>query len=303
MSKIEKAAVRYFSELIDDCPFLDSSIDFEDKRPTIDGEVRIYSKLQNKSGQFSKKDFLGRVDVQVKGTKVREVSSLTSFPLEIDALKAARNNGGVLFVVVAITEESASVRKGYFAYLFEREIDAILRKTSSGQKKKSIRLTELPSSPEALQSVITYAATLQQTSLFVDVDGLKVDGLNKWKVISDRDLDLSEPKWYGIGGEPALIEAMADTGQYLPTNLQIRIIPENYMPQPIGMDISAGDVRFVDSHRRRISLQRSEIAISPAIKLLFNISSNKVDISYQPSKNLYDYYRELLFMLNWGTSG
>ena len=82
---IESIAVDYLNLKIARCKLLRSEIPKNDKTPSFDGHIELYSKPGNK-----KSDWLGKCPVQVKGKTVQDKDFLKekiSYPAEVDDLK------------------------------------------------------------------------------------------------------------------------------------------------------------------------------------------------------------------------
>ena len=81
---IEKIAVSHLNLAIAQCEFLNPGISDNDKTPSFDGYIEIYSKAGHK-----KSDWIGRCDVQVKGKTVenKKFKGNITYPVEVDDLK------------------------------------------------------------------------------------------------------------------------------------------------------------------------------------------------------------------------
>ena len=70
---IEEKALNYFKSFIEDSKVISQYLDENDKEPCWDGHLYLYS-----DGKHDKKNLLGRVPVQIKGTiilpKIRTAS-------------------------------------------------------------------------------------------------------------------------------------------------------------------------------------------------------------------------------------
>ena len=110
-----------------------------DKGPSWDGFVYVYS-----SAEKTKKDFLGRIPVQVKGTESEDLSrDKITFSVETDDLHSYIRDGGVIFFVTCIAQGGLADRI-YFAELTVDRLRALLDACPAGQQTKRIALTPFP---------------------------------------------------------------------------------------------------------------------------------------------------------------
>lgn len=295
MSKIERAAVRYFSELIDKCNTLEPDFATEDKKPITDGEVRIYSKPANKSGAFSNSSFLGKVDVQVKGKRVSSPKTLESFSLPIASLRAIQAFGGLLFIAVAISKKNPSKGRAYYAFLYEAQIDQILAKAKSSQQSKSFPLKRLPKKPEQLLQFVRFAHLIQEKSSFVELSDAELDNSIGLRLTTNSQIDFKEPQWFGIGGEDAVVEIKTQSGTHIPAKLAVKIIPQDYDFHPLGKEIISGTCTYQDARVRKISPSEFEIAASPSILLRFSTDSLKGSVSFNSPIDFLNFHKDLKF--------
>lgn len=74
-----------------------------DKYPSWDGEILVYSDERSRNKQM-RTNIVGRIPVQVKGTKVNSFSEKErKFSLEVDDLRNYLNDFGVLYFLVEMT--------------------------------------------------------------------------------------------------------------------------------------------------------------------------------------------------------
>ena len=135
--KIERLAVGAI-EIEADKPFslLKPMIPKGDKDISYDGEIQVF-----KSEKETVKTLSGKVPVQVKGTQVEELSAgKRSFSLEMEHYHNYYHNGGVLFLVVEITEDND--KKIFYKHLLSKELHKIIMDYGH-QKSKSMELRPL----------------------------------------------------------------------------------------------------------------------------------------------------------------
>ena len=117
--------------------YLEPYIPDDNTVPSWDGTVYIYNK-QTKT----KKNFLGKVDVQVKGTEQNDFSlTQIKYDASVDDLKAYASDGGTIFFVVYVNSECQT--KIYYNTLTPVKLYELL-KNCDNQEDKRITLDELP---------------------------------------------------------------------------------------------------------------------------------------------------------------
>ena len=101
----ERAAIRRFEELIEQSSLLDPEFDKNDKTPFTDGHVDIMN-----YPQVAKRNFVGRVYVQIKGRKApKRAAESVSFRFSKTDLVGYRKLGGVLFLLGSLNRSSGRV--------------------------------------------------------------------------------------------------------------------------------------------------------------------------------------------------
>lgn len=135
---IEAMSVSYVKDTIIKCPRLAQYISENDKEPSWDGHILIYSKPQK-----TKDNIKGPVLTQVKGLECTSISSSDiSYPVEIADMRNYLNNGGVIFFVVQI--DDSDNRAIFYETLLPIKIKSYIESINEGQKAKSIQLKPFP---------------------------------------------------------------------------------------------------------------------------------------------------------------
>ena len=95
---IETISVNKVKECIVVSPFLDQFITENDKEPSWDGHIYLYT-----DGIKNKEHFKGRIPVQIKGTVKEDFSkSIVSFSMSLNDLNCYLYDGGCILFVVYI---------------------------------------------------------------------------------------------------------------------------------------------------------------------------------------------------------
>lgn len=162
---IESLAVGPVRDAISRCPYAKEDIKTNDKSPSWDGDIYIYSKEGKK-----KEDLLGIIHSQVKGKEVDTLSTNEiTYQAEVSDLKNYLNNGGTLFFVVEIDPNDN--RKVFYSTLLPIKLQILFDEIKEGQGTKSITLAPFPSDDKnEVATILTnfYIDSHKQTS-FTDV--------------------------------------------------------------------------------------------------------------------------------------
>lgn len=152
---IEKIAVSHLNLAITQCEFLRAEINENDKTPSFDGHIELYSKAGNK-----KSDLIGRCDIQVKGKtiKSKHFKATITYPVEVDDLQNFLNNGGAIYFVVGIKPDNGEYQIYYNALLpvdLQNIIHQIKNNKKIRQKTKNIELEQLPKNPKHIEKIFS----------------------------------------------------------------------------------------------------------------------------------------------------
>ena len=142
--KIEQIAIEKVSGEITNCKTATASLSSNDKTPSFDGSIFLYS-----NSSLEKNRLKGIVSVQVKGKHTSRDNlklDLIKYPVQISDLRNYRQNGGIIYFVVYI--ENNTNYKIFYNALLPLDLEAILSKTRKCQKTKNISLTPFPSNDE-----------------------------------------------------------------------------------------------------------------------------------------------------------
>lgn len=128
---IEKRALRSLEDFIDRSKIISSYLDYNDKTPSWDGHLYLFSDKKDKS------HFIGRIPVQIKGTEVKQFKlNKFKFPIEVNDLKAYLHEPTVY--IVCLEKENSCERLLLYRRLLPETIKHILK-----GKEKQIKINVL----------------------------------------------------------------------------------------------------------------------------------------------------------------
>ena len=135
---VEEWAVTKVKDAIITSGYLDQFISENDREPSFDGKINVYN-----SSNKTKADFVGSVNIQVKGTQTEDLSAdVIKFDVDIIDLKAYLANGGAIYFVVYVTSDYQY--KIYYKSLLPVKIYGILNNCTAIQKTKRLEFFAFP---------------------------------------------------------------------------------------------------------------------------------------------------------------
>lgn len=241
---VETISVNAVRDSIVCSDFLDQYITDNDKEPSWDGSVYIYTDKSK-----TKDKLKGKIPVQVKGTEKDDFSKEEiSFPVSTVDLKNYLNDGGAVFFVVYIGQ------KGLRKQIYYSELPPIKLKMylaeAKGQKTKSIKLKKFPSDPNEKATIFFQCfENCQKQASFSNVQLLSLEELEKQGVLKGINIPVS-----AVGGIDPLT-ALLKNEVYVYAELKGSTIPQpiEMLPQKLSTEekreaiITAGGRQFYTS--------------------------------------------------------
>ena len=103
---VERTAVNKLESALLTTGLVGPTIPTGDKAPSWDGEISLY----RSQASFPKRELVGRIPVQVKGTYVRRFQEKADYQVEVvDLRNFFRDGGAIFFVVQIITDEQYKI--------------------------------------------------------------------------------------------------------------------------------------------------------------------------------------------------
>lgn len=166
--KVEKAAVLAIKNLIQAVPTVDDKLDEDDKNILVDGSLELY-----RSRDMCIPNFIGKIDVQIKGTtKKLRVSKrgFVKFPIAVENLRCFSDVfHGILFFCVSVHPEQYTARKVYYAQLLPYDINMLLKEARPNQKSISARFRPFPTGPKEITRLLIAFHKNREAQLKADV--------------------------------------------------------------------------------------------------------------------------------------
>lgn len=294
---IERAAVTEINQLLEPCEHLEPLIDANDRTPLTDGHISLYS---DSSDNHSKKNFRGRVDVQVKGQKSEDPSRLPNYPVERADLEGYLKMTGVLFFVVAIRSRDKK-KQAYYSILSPFTIANILAEMKPSQKGKSLPFRRLPSTPENIERIVDLAIKRGREDPQLGFEAVPQENVRGVTLYTTDDLDLSAPTILKRDELDFLVEIETEDGSRLLIDADIELIPHTYLPQQQEMNIESGGFKITAYQRRRTGPHTVENQLTDGITITLEHKGDKFryTFTYTASDNLAQRLFDLGFINHW----
>lgn len=168
----EELSIGELKKILNITKRIKSDLNYNDKTPFVDGDIQIY-----KTEEKTKSDFIGVVRTQVKSRDKITTRDKTSYQVEVDALKAYKAMGGIVYFLCEVElEPYPSKCKFYYSILDNVELDRILEGKES-QQTINIKLLVLPEKAtyiystliNAFEKIKAYTSDLNKPLNFNDV--------------------------------------------------------------------------------------------------------------------------------------
>ncbi|MDT0003527.1 DUF4365 domain-containing protein [Listeria cossartiae subsp. cayugensis] len=118
----EEAGIAGLKQYLIDSPYIDSELPTNDKTPSFDGSLTLYSKPG-----LNKKDMKGIAPVQVKSITSKKILKNRKYPVKVADLKNYYNQRGVLYFVVYVNPKDVRQTKIYYKDMLLFDIKEALK--------------------------------------------------------------------------------------------------------------------------------------------------------------------------------
>ncbi len=277
--------------------FLDQCIKDNDKEPSWDGFVYIYSDKSKKKDKL-----IGRMPVQVKGTKNNDFSkSEITFPVKTSDLKNYLYDGGIVFFVVYVGS-SGLANKIYYAELPPIKLRLILTVTKEKNIKKNITLNEFTDDGNEKATIFLNCwKNCQKQSSFVDTKLYTVEELEAQGVLEGITIPVSG---YGLDRHDPQ-KALISNEVYIYAQIKGSTIPQplEFIPLEIQTAseskaaITVNGIPFYDFCTRIRSKNLMTVKIGQSFNIILPEEKSGIKLNYKSSNKLRVLVKDLEFQL------
>lgn len=285
--RIEEAATTALKSTLLKCEYLDSYIESNDKTPSWDGTVFVYRNISQK-----KKDLMGRVPIQVKGTSNRIVSDQASFSCGLADIRNYYNDGGCFFFLVSV-DPTNSWSKIYYASLLTYDLAEIINRAGN-QKTYTLHLKSFPSddNQEIAHLFMSFVDNMARQMSFIGkeiptLEELQESGL----VIEKYSFNTS-----GVGLGRSELEKHISTHDFylyahikgLDIDIPIDRVTKAVVSRTVNGAVTIKDVEYYPSYQTVYENGRPHLQIGQGIKITLPNNQEDGNMEYRPKGTLSD---------------
>lgn len=278
---VEGLAVAEIQRMVGRCHHVKPILATNDKTPFTDGHIDVYGGV----GQ-SKKEWLGRVGVQVKGrTYVGKPKRAPTFGISRIDLLAFQTDSGVLYFFVTVDRNGECTP--YYALLAPFTIEHYLRQAPAKQKKIAVSFKELPSDTGEIEKIVGLALKTREQRSSIGLDPAVFERMRSIKVHSTADLDLTSPVLLTPGAMDFALEIVTEGGMTVPLSGALHIVPQDYIEHESGVVIGSASVTYDQVRARRINATSVQFTLDEGLSLVFVFtpSQQQLTINFDAPSN------------------
>lgn len=295
---IETLSVNAVRDSIVTSEFLDQFIADNDKEPSWDGFVYIYSDKSKK-----KSTLRGRMPVQVKGTECDDFSkSEISFQMSKDDLRNYLYNGGCMLFVVYIGNNGIW-RKIYYVELTPIKLRQFLGDSS---KSKAIHLKEFPSDSNSKATIfLNCFQNCKKQASFTEGKLYTLEELQSQGILEDVVIPL---EGYGIDN---LQQALLTNEVYIYAKIKGSSIPQplDFIPKNIhtkrviSSDVTIGDKVYYSKYSVVQCAESMTFHFGESLTMKFTKPGEPCKVNYKHSDKIRVLAKDLNFMISYLEKG
>lgn len=294
--KIEKGAIEALKRTIRLHDKMDELLQEDDKGPSWDGDIYIYSDSDLKSEHIKY-----RIPTQVKGRNDESLlkrSSIT-YPVKYKNLRNYRNDGGVCYFVIAISNdgERASI---FYSALTPIKLEAYLKGTEgkAPEQTKNIPLRRLKNNDKnELHKILLqfgFDSKEQGTGELVR-KAISIKDIEKIDSIRTTTYAWSEQEAIKsmVAGEACLYGHLSDVDIWVPFSYEMQksmdVVTSRMINKPFGID----GIVYYEKFIMRLD-KNGVFTIQLSENLTLNTKTNKVD--FRPVMELDSIIKDIKFL-------
>lgn len=267
-------AVSKIQEMIARCTHLKAYVSTNDKTPFTDGYIDLYSKLRQ-----SKKDWQGRVPLQVKGRSYRaKRGESMTYPVSRVDLLGYQKDSGVLYFVVAVDSKTGR-RTAFYKNLSPFAIEAILRDVAQDDTTVSVVLNRLPEEPPKIESLVAVALKTRNENVSVGFDPALFEHMSSLTLHTPFALDFNSPITLVPGSNDYSLVLNTANGLSIPLDGELHVLPPAYAERSIDFRVRAGDIEYVTAIVQQLDEETIRAQVADSLALTFKIRSGEVSVS------------------------
>lgn len=292
---IETLSVNAVKNSIVTSDYLDQFIAENDKEPSWDGFVYVYSEKSKKKDKLK-----GRVPVQIKGHQADDFSkSEISFSMEIADLRNYLYDGGAMLFVVYVNGSCQT--KIYYVELTPVRLRSYLD-SADGQKNKTVKLKEFPQDGTRKATIfLSCLQNCQKQASFVfnelrSLEELQQSGLLDKIIIPLVGTDMNDPKKALFTQEVYMYATIKGSDIIFP----VKDMPQDiHTKEQIQKKVGVGDTVFYNEFSLIRSADRMVYCFGDSITITLDEQTHSPKIHYTQSDSLRTFVRDADFFLQF----
>ena len=288
----EIIATSYLKEVIATTDLLSPFINEEDKEPSWDGNIYLYS------NSSKKKVGIKKIPVQVKGTVKESHPERITYRMDIDDIDNYLRDGGIILFVVYISKDGKR-KTIYYESLLPMKI-RVLKGLNTGKKKVPIECKPFPQDPEKMVSIcMNFYQDMQKQRSFALADLKTVEELENEGVLEGLSMSVVA---FGSQKDDVQSVLFQDT-PYMYAKIRgsailqpLEVAPQGiHISEDVQHTISVNGKVFYPSARRIRSDGRVDFCIGHSFRIIGE--GKKFSFNYTPTKNLNEALIDTEFMI------
>lgn len=289
--RIEESSITALKAALLRCPILDPYINSNDKTPSWDGMVFVYS-----SESQEKANLLGRVPIQGKGTEQIIVSDVASFNCEVTDLKNYYQDGGCIFFLISV-DLATSKSHIFYAVLHVYDLKKIL--DSIGQQKyKTIKLNQFPQN-DAKEMATIFMSFVENSRKQISFIGKELPSLEELKS-NGIDVEALTFNTSGIGLSIENIESFLSAHDFYlyakPKGLDVEIpvqkVSKAIVSKAVPGKVTVKGKEFYSSYTVVYENGEPSFRIGKGIEIKLDRTKNRITVNYKPTGTLSDFIKD-----------
>ncbi len=280
------------------CNYLASFISENDKTPSWDGNVFVYT-MENQK----KENLMGKVPIQVKSTGSRKKADWEKFSCDVVDLRNYYNDGGCVFFRAGVIPRTGEC-KIYYNSLLVVDIAELLEKAGN-QKTITIKCKPFPidDTNEMAHIFMSFIKDSKKQTSFIGKKILSLEEIQQKGLLKSISFNVT-----GVGLTPNNIAKFVSTHEFY---LYARIkdldidIPFDKIDNPtlytsFDANIGIGDKIFYSSFTRIVDNGQETFGLGKGINFTYNLEEHKGTFLFKPKGTLADLILDLSFWIAAG---
>ena len=269
---IEKISCGYVEQLLARCPGLEPQIQSSDRTPFTDGHIDLHS-----SSPSSNSNLLGRVPVQVKGTR-RDKGSRGRTSIRLVDLRAYAEMRGCLYLVADIDSKGA-VTKLWYVLLSPFRLANLLRGAGENQEKITLGTKPFPEDCHNISALLHAAVQAKHQDPDLTVKLSDLPDVTALTIVAAQELPRDRPFRLSGDDDFTLFVDSAFGRVALPGELEM--VPHGCFPSARAVAFSAGPITYAEATFVSLAPGKLRATLSDGLVWTFTRSSERISASLE----------------------